>query len=100
MSESMASRQAAQIFLRAAEYIRTYGWQESGMSKHGLPRCSMGALESAGHKKRWDKDLSELMYKTLYRELGGINLTEFNAKYKSGEKVARLFERTARALTK
>jgi hypothetical protein len=98
MNERELKRQAAQIFLKAAEYIRQHGWQVSGMSVHGQPRCSMGALESAHPKLRWEKDLSSLMYDTLYKELNGISLTQFNYKYKSGEKVAELFERTAASL--
>lgn len=86
------------IFKKAASYIRNYGWQVSGMSEHGLPRCSMGALESAHDEKEWDQDLARLMYSRLYEELDGLTLTQFNFKYKNGEKVAQLFDRVANAL--
>jgi hypothetical protein len=95
MSERELKQRAAQIFLNAAEYIHKYGWQVSGMSKNGKPRCSMGALESAHSKPRWDKELATLMHDTLYKELNGIPLTQFNYKYKNGEKVAQLYEQTA-----
>jgi hypothetical protein len=98
MSERELRKQAAQIFLNAAVYIRKYGWQVSGMSKHGSPRCSVGALESAYSKPKWDKELASLMYDTLYRELKGVSLTQFNYKYKNGEKVAQLYEQTATSL--
>lgn len=91
-------QQAAVIFKRAANYIRAHGWQVSGMSQDGKPRCSMGALASAHKADRWDKNLARLMYDKLYQELGGMSLTEFNEKFRSGEKVARLFERTANHL--
>lgn len=87
--------QAATIFTRAAAYIRKYGWQITGMSEHGKPRCSMGALASAHPAKVWNKDLAVLMYQKLHEELHGIGLTEFNYTYRSGEKVAQLFERIA-----
>lgn len=90
---------AANIYLRAATYIRTYGWQVEGMSADGLPRCSMGALASAYPKKEWDSRLSKIMYDTLYKELNGISLTEFNHKFKDGEKVAQLFEHVANKIT-
>ncbi|HKB88738.1 MAG TPA: hypothetical protein VKC53_03760 [Patescibacteria group bacterium] len=90
--------QAARIFSKAAEYIRCYGWQESGMGVDGAPRCSMGALASANPEKIWNKKLGSLMYNTLYKELNGESLTEFNKRVKSGEKVARLFERVASML--
>jgi|GEM_PF-4844094 len=89
---------AASIFLKAADYIRQYGWQSSGMNEDGMPRCSMGALKSAGPKEKWDEDMAKLMYQHLYKELNGLSLTQFNYKYKSGEKVAQLFERTAHSL--
>jgi len=87
--------QAADIFEAAAAYIREYGWQVTGMSQHGQPRCSMGALASAYPAKSWNPKLSGLMYQKLYQELGGIDLTEFNHKHRSGEEVAQLFERVA-----
>ena len=86
---------AARIFNKAADYIRQYGWQESGMSEHGKARCSMGALQSAGEDKVWDKNLSALMYESLHDKLNGTSLTEFNAQHKNGESVAKLFEATA-----
>lgn len=93
-----AKQQAAKIFLYAASYIRKYGWQEKGMSMHGKPRCSMGAIESAGTNIKWDETLAKLMYETLYRQLNGITLTEFNKRAQDGNKVALLFEHTAIAL--
>ncbi|HVV25607.1 MAG TPA: hypothetical protein VHC21_01055 [Candidatus Saccharimonadales bacterium] len=90
--------QAANIFLRAATYIRHYGWQIEGMGIDGGQRCSMGALDSAYPKVAWDKKLAAVMYRTLYEELDGLSLTQFNSRHKSGEKVARLFERTAARL--
>jgi hypothetical protein len=98
MDEGTTGKLAANIFQDAAIYIRTYGWQVSGMSEHGKPRCSMGALASAYPVDHWDVELAELMYKTLYEELGGIGLTEFNYHHKDGEKVAQLFERVAAKL--
>jgi hypothetical protein len=89
---------AAEIFLNAALYIRNYGWQETGMSSHGKPRCSMGALASAHQTEEWDPEIADLMYKTLYDQLDGINLTEFNARAQSGEDVATLFEQTAKII--
>ena len=89
---------AATIYLRAASYIRTYGWQVTGMGVHGGPRCSMGAVSSAYPKKKWDRDLSQIMYSSLYDELDGMTLTAFNYKYRDGEKVAKLYERVARNL--
>ncbi len=97
MNEVIA-REAAEIFDSAAFYIRSYGWQVSGMSEHGKPRCSMGALASAHSEKLWDKELATFMYNELYKELNGISLTDFNYKYKDGEKVAKLFERVATKL--
>jgi predicted flavoprotein YhiN len=98
MTQRKIETQAAGIFLRAAAYIRTYGWQKEGMSVHGKPRCSMGALASAYRQQKWDNSLAEFMYKALYEELAGISLTQFNYKFESGEKVAQLYERTARKL--
>ena len=91
---------ASKIFMDAAGYIRTYGWQVTGMGEHGKPRCSMGALASAYPKQKWEKGLAELMYHSLNRELGGINLTDFNYKYNSGTKVASLFERIATSINR
>jgi translation elongation factor EF-Ts len=99
MNEEELGNKASQIFLKAAEYIRKYGWQVSGMSKNGKARCSMGALASANPEKKWDKSLAELMYGRLYKELSGLSLTQFNYKYQDGEKVAQLFEQTAVSLT-
>lgn len=87
--------QAAVIFQKAAVYIRQYGWQVEGMGQYGGPRCSMGALDSAYPETEWDKNMADLMYKTLYEELKGLSLTQFNSIYQSGEKVARLYERVA-----
>jgi hypothetical protein len=89
---------AAEIFQKAASYIRKYGWQVEGMGQHGRPRCSMGALDSAYPKIEWDKNLAGRMYEVLYKELSGLSLTQFNSKYQSGEKVAQLFERAAAKL--
>lgn len=86
---------SARIFLKAAEYIRRYGWQEKGMGFHGGPRCSMGALASANPEPKWNEKLASLMYNTLYKKLGGETLTEFNKRVKNGEKVAQLFEQVA-----
>lgn len=90
---------AAEIFIKAARYIRDYGWQIKGMGSHGKPRCSMGALASAYQKRIWDKKLSAVMYEELYKKLDGITLTQFNYKYKSGNKVAELYEQVAMSLT-
>lgn len=98
MSEVEVKKEAANIFLKAANYIRKYGWQEKGMGEYGKPRCSMGALASANPKPKWDKDMASLMYKALYKELKGMSLTQFNHKYKNGEKVARLYEQVAKSL--
>lgn len=89
------SLQAVTVFTGAAAYIRKYGWQRSGMSTHGKPRCSMGALASSYQHPVWNPELSLLMYDVLYRSLGGITLTQFNAQAKSGEDVALLFEKVA-----
>lgn len=91
-------KQAASIFIKAANYIRQHGWQVSGMGQDGLPRCSMGALESAYPEPVWDQKLSQTMYDALYKQLNGLSLTEFNYKYRNGDKVARLFEQTASSL--
>jgi hypothetical protein len=91
--------QAAIIFERAASYIREHGWQVTGMSEHGKPRCSMGALASAHPSEVWDEQLARLMYQNLSEELGDIGLTEFNYTHNDGEKVAQLFERVAVKLT-
>jgi len=98
-NKASIQKEATQIFLRAAEYIKTYGWQKSGMSIHGKPRCSMGALESANPAPIWNKDLASLMYETLYKELNGVSLTEFNKRAKDGLAVAQLFEQVARTLS-
>lgn len=98
MSEGELRQQAAKIFQDAARYIRTYGWQVSGMGEHGKPRCSMGALASVGPRGRWNPELAHLMYKVLYDELGGMGLTQFNHLHQNGESVARLFEDVAARL--
>lgn len=98
MKNNKVEVQAATIFQKAAVYIRTYGWQKEGMSEHGKPRCSMGALASALPQEKWDVRLAKLMYDTLYNELSGLSLTQFNYKYQSGEKVAQLYERVAEEL--
>jgi len=99
MTQKQVEEQAATIFFKAAHYIREHGWQKSGMSVHGKPRCSMGALASAYPVQKWDYDLSNLMYKALYDELAGMSLTQFNYKFESGEKVAQLYERVAKKLS-
>lgn len=86
------------IFLRAADYIRRYGWQRSGMGLYGQPRCSMGALASAHREPKWDTRLSALMYRELKEELDGISLTQFNYRHE-GKEVAHLFERIAARLS-
>lgn len=98
MSDGEARWQAAVIFQKAADYIRTFGWQAEGMSIYGQPRCSMGALASAYPKEKWDKNLAKLMYDALYTELNGISLTQFNYLHKDGNKVSQLFEKTANKL--
>jgi hypothetical protein len=95
MIESKVNQQASGIFQEAAAYIRKFGWQKEGMGAHGLPRCSMGALDSAYPKVEWNKTLAGLMYESLYKELNGLSLTQFNSKFQSGEKVARLYEQVA-----
>ncbi|HEX5797697.1 MAG TPA: hypothetical protein VFX86_04900 [Candidatus Saccharimonadales bacterium] len=91
--------EAAFIFSEAASYIRQYGWRVSGMNKHGMPRCSMGALASAHRDKIWDEELAKIMYEELYEELGGLSLTEFNYLHRDGEQVARLFDKVAKKLS-
>lgn len=98
MSEDKIKSQAASIFLKAAVYIRQYGWQKEGMSEHGRPRCSMGALASAYRQVEWDRQLSGLMYETLYDELDGVSLTQYNSRCNDGEKVAQLYEHVAAKL--
>ena len=101
MHTQPTTKQAASIFLKAAAYIRQYGWQKEGMGEHGAPRCSMGAIESAGPPRaEWSSDLADLMYRILNRELDGMSLTSFNSQYQSGEKVAQLYERAAAALAR
>lgn len=100
MNERSTRVKAAEIFMNASSYIRKHGWQVEGMSEDGKPRCSMGALASAYPKAKWEDDLSSLMYKTLYKELNGISLTEFNHRANNGLVVAKLFEQTAQDLTK
>ncbi len=90
MKDTGSRTRAADILLRAAAYIRQYGWQKTGMGLYGQPRCSMGALASAQGGK-WDQDVSSLMYSELREELDGISLTQFNYSH-DGEQVARLFE--------
>lgn len=99
MSENDLNNQAAFIFRRAAGYIRNYGWQVSGMSVDGLPRCSMGALASAHKVSVWNKALAKHMYHSLYQELNGLTLTEFNYKHNDGEIVAELFDRASTRLS-
>lgn len=99
IAQKEITSEAAAIFLKAADYIRRYGWQEKGMSRHGLPRCSMGALESACANSKLDKDVAELMYDTLYEELDGLTLTEFNRQAIDGRReVPLLFDRVAASL--
>jgi hypothetical protein len=100
MNQREVKKQAAQIFLDAAVYIRKYGWQVTGMGRHGQPRCSMGALASVWPEQTNDKNLSSLMYSTLYSELGGMTLTQFNYKFNDGKKVAHLYEQVATSLLK
>lgn len=99
MANNKTALQAAQIFLKAAAYIRKYGWQEEGMGEYGQPRCSMGALDSACPRGDWDHNVANLMYQSLNDELKGESLTAFNHKFQSGEKVSELYERVARKLT-
>ncbi len=100
MFEFRIRSQAADIFLNAAAYIRTYGWQKTGMGLYGSPRCSMGALASAHQQQKWNQNLAALMYSELREELNGLSLTQFNYRCNDGEKVARLFERVAIRLQK
>ena len=90
--------QGAQIFRDAAAYIRKHGWQRKGMGEHGEPRCSMGALQSAHPMERWDQEMAVLMFATLYDELGGLTLTQFNEKVKDGNEVADLYDQVAACL--
>lgn len=99
MKNQQIKAEAARIFQRAAAYIRKYGWQEEGMGAEGQPRCSMGALASAHSKQEWNSQLSKTMYETLYSELAGLSLTQYNHKFRNGEKVARLYEQVAERLT-
>lgn len=98
MKEGKTRAQAAGVLLKAAAYIRQYGWQEEGMGEQDGPRCSMGAIDSACPRGEWDDQVAKLMYSGLNKELDGLSLTGFNHKFQSGEKVARLYERTARSL--
>lgn len=98
MKNNQVRTQAAGIFVKAAAYIRQYGWQEEGMGEDGQPRCSMGALDSAQPRGEWDPSTAELMYRSLSDELNGLSLTQYNHKVKSGEKVAQLYERVAARL--
>lgn len=100
MDHNQIRFKAARIFLKAAEYIRQYGWQKEGMGVDGKPRCSMGALASAYPRTKWDKSLASLMYKALNKELKGLNLTDFNHKFNDGNKAAQLFEQVATSLSK
>lgn len=100
MREINQAEQAAKIFIRAANYIRRYGWQVRGMGSYGQPRCSMGALESAYPEAYWDRNLSGLMYRALREGLAGMTLTEFNETYRDGERVARLYEQIAGSLVR
>jgi hypothetical protein len=100
MKRTTVQTQAARIFERAAAYIRMYGWQEEGMGEYGQPRCSMGALDSAKARGEWQPEVSKLAYRALNEELHGLSLTQYNHKFQDGEKVARLFERTAHHLNK
>lgn len=95
MKDAGVRSQAAEIFLNAAAYIRTYGWQKTGMGVYGQPRCSMGALASAYHEHTWNKNISILMYDELREALNGTSLTQFNYRHNDGERVARLFESVA-----
>ncbi len=91
-------RQAATIFMDAADYIKRYGWQVEGMGKHSEPRCSMGALASAYPAKKWEPELAQLMYQELQKSLKGMPLTEYNFAYQDPSKVIELFTNTAKAL--
>ncbi len=95
MEEDRIEVQAAKLFLKAAAYIRKYGWQEEGMGEEGFPRCSMGALASACPDEEWGKDLSGLVYNALYEELNGLSLTQYNHKFQDGERVVQLYKRAA-----
>jgi hypothetical protein len=98
MKDTERRARAAIIFLDAASYIRQYGWQKEGMGEDGKPRCSMGALASSYSVKKWDHELSNLMYTELYKKLNGMTLTDFNYRYDDGEMVAKLYEQVADVL--
>ena len=100
MKSDQITIQAAKIFFSAADYIRQYGWRTSGMSTHGKPRCSMGALASAYPKSTWDIGLATTMHEALKGQLEGMTLTQFNYKFNDGNTVAQLYERTAAVLMK
>lgn len=68
------------------------------MGEPGRPRCSMGALDSAHPQIEWDKNLADIMYTTLYEELDGKSLTQYNHEAGRGEAVAQLYDRVARRL--
>lgn len=97
-SRSDIYKQGAEIFFNAASYIEEYGWQISGMSEYGRPRCSMGALASAHREAVWDKDLSELMYDELSRALNGVPLSVFNEHARDSHDVVLLFRKVGRTL--
>jgi hypothetical protein len=97
-NQQILTQQAASIFMKAADYIRQYGWQEEGMGEDGAPRCSMGALDSVQSRGSWDADLARLMYASLYEALNGQSLTSFNHHFQSGERVAQLYEQVAKRL--
>lgn len=99
MTREGLKQEAAGILQRAAAYIRRYGWQEEGMGDYGAPRCSMGAIDSACPRGRWNDQVAELLYESLYCELDGLSLTQYNHKFQDGEKIAQLYERVATALT-
>lgn len=99
MQHVCVRRKASHIFLAAAQYIESIGWQEKGMGVHGGPRCSMGALASAHLDAIWDPQLSAIMYAALVRELQGISLTEFNRRARNGTDVARLLRSAARSIS-
>ncbi len=100
MKKVNSYEKASSIFLKAADYVRTYGWQVEGMAEHGQPRCSMGALASANPDPVWDKELSSVMYKTLYETLGDVSFSEFNRRVKTNEDVINLFEKMAKSVLK
>jgi hypothetical protein len=98
MRRSQIQSQAAELFLKAAAYIRQYGWQEEGMGEYGQPRCSMGALDSACPRGEWQPEVAEVMFEELNHELHGMSLTQYNHKFHDGEKVAQLYEQAAQDL--